>query len=40
MEDFITEEEESRLASTIDGTPWTNSQSGRRKQVRSVQDIQ
>lgn len=30
--DFLTEEEELNLVSAIDGTPWVDSQSGRRKQ--------
>jgi hypothetical protein len=33
VRDFISQDEESRLVSTIDETPWMVSQSGRRKQV-------
>lgn len=33
-EDFISEEEEKKLTSTMDQDVWNESQSGRRKQVR------
>ena len=36
IEDFITEEEEKLLHSMINQSPWTMSQSGRRKQVSVI----